>query len=271
MKKIVYLLFFLLFVVPVFADREGHMKLLAVSESSDGDVGGIADLFLEIKDGSGRVFLETFPLTKVDTQISTRFAKEIACDFSTVDCNKFDFFYTITSGSSIIGGPSAGTAISVLTFSLIEDIKFDENVAITGTINSGGVVGPVGGLKAKVEAANRAGISKVLIPIGESIGNGNESNESVNGTFDLNRTRKELGLEIKEVATLDEAIFEFTGKRFREKKENLTISSEYADTMKELAIQLCSRSTKLRNGIMNDTDNSTTDMFNTAVNLSSRG
>ena len=56
-------------------------------------------------------------------------------------------------------------------------------------------------------------------------------------------------IEIKEVATLDEALLEFTGKAFRKRKTNITISRNYADTMKELAIQLCSRSTKLRNQI----------------------
>src|SRR3990167_5715092 len=85
----------------VFA-QSGHMKLLAVTELANGSVrGGTADLYLEIKPGSGRVFLETFPVTRTDTQISTRFAKTIACDFIEEDCSKYDFFYTITADSSI--------------------------------------------------------------------------------------------------------------------------------------------------------------------------
>jgi predicted S18 family serine protease len=57
------------------------IKLLAVQEDGDGKfIGSDADLYLELKPGSGRVFLETTPLTKLDTQLSTRFAKEIACD-----------------------------------------------------------------------------------------------------------------------------------------------------------------------------------------------
>ena len=51
-----------------------HMKLLAVQDNDGTYTGSDADLFLELKEGSGRVFLETFPLTKMDTQISTRFA-----------------------------------------------------------------------------------------------------------------------------------------------------------------------------------------------------
>ena len=215
MKKIIIFLILLLLIPTVNAQR-GNMKLLAVSETNNGYKGGVADLFLEIKPGSGRVFLETFPLTKVDTQISTRFAKEIACDFAEADCEKFDFFYTITAGSSIIAGPSAGAAISVLTFSLIKDIDYDKNIAITGTINSGGLIGPVGGIKAKIEAADRIGLKKVLIPLGELIAaetiTGNDAankstNPSINESFDLEEIRKELDMDIIEVSTLDEAIF----------------------------------------------------------------
>jgi len=266
----------LIVLLPAVNAKEGHMKLLAVTETNNGYKGGIADLYLEIKPGSGRVFLETFPLTRVDTQVSTRFAREIACDFADVDCSKYDFFYTITANSPIVAGPSAGAAISVLTFSLIKDIDFDENTAITGTINSGGLIGPVGGLKAKIEAADKVGMKKVLIPMGESIDEGNESfkkNESVNESFDLDGLRERYGMEIKEVITLDEAIFEFTGKKFREKKADLTISQDYKDTMKMLAIQLCSRSTQLKKTISNleIIGNKTKPALANAVNMSDKG
>ena len=272
MKKFTVFLVFciLVLLLPAVNAKEGHMKLLAVTETTDGYEGGIADLYLEIKPGSGRVFLETFPLTKVDTQISTRFAKEIACDFADIDCDKFDFFYTITADSSIIAGPSAGAAISVLTFSLIKDVDFDENVAITGTINSGGLIGPVGGLKAKIEAANSTGLSKVLIPLGESVEN--EGNESVNETFDLRVSMEKYEMDIIEVSTLDEAIFEFTGKKFREKTADLTINQDYVNTMKSLAIQLCSRSTKLKESVQYlIPDNTTKKVLDNAINLSEKG
>jgi|TARA_B100001964_G_C14242398_1_gene605689 uncharacterized protein len=279
MKRIVFFLIFgvLILLLPAVSAKEGHMRLLAVTETDYGYNGGIADLYLEIKPGSGRVFLETFPLTKVDTQISTRFAKEIACDFADIDCGKFDFFYTITAESSIIAGPSAGAAISILTFSLIKNVDFDEDVAMTGTINSGGLIGPVGGLKAKIEAANKTGLRKVLIPIGESFeGTVNESfakNETINESFYLGVLTDKYGIEIKEVATLDEAIFEFTGKSFREKKANLTISQDYKDTMKMLAIQLCSRSTRLKNEILNFTfkDDRIKQVRENAINFSIKG
>jgi predicted S18 family serine protease len=75
MKVMSYFLLLLFVAMPAYA---GHMKLLAVSQIGDSLVGSQADLFLDVKEGSGRVFIETFPITKMDTQISTRFAKEIA-------------------------------------------------------------------------------------------------------------------------------------------------------------------------------------------------
>ena len=51
--------------------------------------------------------------------------------------------------------------------SLFEGIDLDESMSITGTINSGGLIGYVGGIKAKVEAAADIGLSTVLIPQGE--------------------------------------------------------------------------------------------------------
>ncbi|MBL7055524.1 hypothetical protein ISS07_01285 [Candidatus Woesearchaeota archaeon] len=273
MKKLIVLLLILSIVPSVYA-QQGHMNLLAVSETEQGQVGGIADLFLEINPGSGRVFLETFPLTRIDTQVSTRFAKQVACDFAKVDCEGLDFFYTITSNSPIIAGPSAGSAIAVLTFSLITGEKIDKDTAITGTINSGGLIGPVGGIKAKIEAASKIGIRKILIPSGEIMtSNFNlEKNESINSTLDIKNLSKELNVKILEVPTLDDALFEFTGKRFRQQRENLTISESYKDTMKLLAIELCSRSTRLKEETSDSTNNNfTRDLRNNAVNLSDKG
>ena len=241
MKKILFIIAALsLLILPTVIAKQGHMKLLAVKETESGYEGGIADLFLEIKQGSGRVFLETFPLTRTDTQMSTRFAKAIACDTIEKDCDDVDFFYTITADSAIIAGPSAGSSIAVLTVAMLEDFKLNENYAITGTINSGGLIGPVGGLKAKVEAAKKAGLKKVFIPSGEIIA------KIDNTTIDLKNLSNELGIEIVEVSTLSEAVNGFTGKEINQKFKKIKINEEYINTMKSLAKDLCDRSNKLK-------------------------
>ncbi|MBS3096094.1 hypothetical protein J4480_01495 [Candidatus Woesearchaeota archaeon] len=241
MKKALILLVILgLLLIPNVLAKQGHMKLLAVKETENGYEGGIADLYLEIKPGSGRVFLETFPLTRTDTQMSTRFAKAIACDIIEKDCDDTDFFYTITADSAIIAGPSAGASIAVLTVAMLDDLKLNEDYAITGTINSGGLIGPVGGLKAKVEAAKKAGLKKAFIPAGEMIVRVD------NSTVSLENLSKELGIGIIEASTLSEAVKEFTGKEIKQKFKAIEISEEYKSTMKSLAKNLCDRSNKLR-------------------------
>ncbi|MAG08093.1 hypothetical protein CMO89_01360 [Candidatus Woesearchaeota archaeon] len=261
MKKQKLVLIFLIFLVlPVVYANEGHMKLLAVSESEHGYVGNIADLYLELKEGSGRVFLDTFPITKSDTQISTRFAKEIACDFLDMDCSNIDFIYTITADSAIIGGPSAGAAIAVLTVSMLKELEIDEEVSITGSINSGGFIGSVGGLKSKIDAAASIGIKKVMIPKGERFVKDdgeesviifsediiskiiNETLEDDNGTIDIVVYGRSKGVEVKEVSELNEAVYEFTGMLLEEPAGDISIDLAYKDTMKSLAVLLCNRS-----------------------------
>lgn len=154
----------ILLMVPASA-ISGHMVLLTVAQGDKlGDsFGGTADLYLDIRPGDGQIFIDSFPLTKLDTQVSTRYANKIACDFLEMDCSRYNFFYTIRAKSTIVGGPSAGAAFAVLTAALLEGKKIDESIAITGTINSGGIIGPVAGEKEKVKAAKIRGLSKVLI------------------------------------------------------------------------------------------------------------
>lgn len=298
MKRACMVIFLILLIFPAaFAlQRSGHLKLLAVIEDETGKTtleGSTADLYLEILPGSGRVFLDTYPLTKLDTQISTRFAKEIACDYLDTDCNKYDFIYTIRSGSSIIGGPSAGAAITVLTIALLEDIPVDESVAVTGTINSGGIVGNVGAVKQKIEAAARGGIKKALIPEGEryyyekteEITNWTEAVnisivEVLNGTYvpeeeplDLVEYGKTLGIEVIPVSDLGDVIFEFTGKKPREHVGEIDPNKRYQQTMKSLSEDLCARSISFERRIPQSwQENDSQDiLFVSATNLSRQG
>ena len=241
MKKLLnFLVIILLLLAPTVLAKQGHMKLLAVKETQNGYEGGTADLYLEIKPGSGRVFLETYPFTMTDTQMSTRFAKAVACDSIEMNCDNLDFFYTITADSAIIAGPSAGASLAVLTVAMLENLDLNDNYAITGTINSGGLIGPVGGLKAKVEAAKKIGLKKVFIPTGEMIA------KVENTTTDLKNLSRDLKIGIVEVSTLSEAVKEFTGKEINRKFNNIEISKGYTLTMKSLAKDLCDRSNKLK-------------------------
>jgi len=270
MKKLLILILLLFLTLPQVSAKQGHMNLLAVKESTN--EGSTADLYLEIKPGRGRVFIETIPLSKLDTQISTRFAADIACNYLNVDCSKYDFFYTVNADSPIIGGPSAGAATAVLTVAVLEGIEIKKDISITGTINSGGLIGPVGSLKEKIEAAASLNMSKVLIPKGERF------LKEFNLTLDLADYAKKYNITIVEVTDLTEALYHFTGKKFKKDIPELVINPEYKKTMRSLAINLCNRTEKLRKEVseFNLTDISLIDkgfvaVEKLAINLTEKG
>ena len=232
MKKLVILIFLL--VVPTVLAQGNHMTLLAVQELDGVLKGSEADLFVELNEGESRVFLETYPLTRMDTQISTRFAKDIACSFFDLDCSENDFIYTIRADSNIIGGPSAGAAIAALTAITVLDLNYEEDITITGTINSGGVIGPVGGVKEKIEAAAENSIRTVLIAQGTMITN--ETNLQTYG--------ESLGITVKEVADLNDVLFHMTGKTLKQTKQ-IPDNPQYESIMQNLQNDLCVRTIEL--------------------------
>ena len=61
-------------------------------------------------------------------------------------------------------GPSAGTAITVCIYSLLNNKKILNNVAITGEINLQGKVTEIGGLELKIIGAIKAGVKKIIFP-----------------------------------------------------------------------------------------------------------
>tara|TARA_B100000902_G_scaffold236534_1_gene224074 strand:+ start:1169 stop:4402 length:3234 start_codon:yes stop_codon:yes gene_type:complete len=61
-------------------------------------------------------------------------------------------------------GPSAGTAITVCIFSLFNDKKIKNDIAITGEINLQGRVTAIGGLELKVLGGIRAGVKTFIYP-----------------------------------------------------------------------------------------------------------
>ena len=61
-------------------------------------------------------------------------------------------------------GPSAGVTIAVAVYSAMVGFPVDNLVAMTGEVSIRGLIAPVGGIVAKVEAARQAGAQKVIIP-----------------------------------------------------------------------------------------------------------
>ncbi|MBI2664495.1 hypothetical protein HYX10_04090 [Candidatus Woesearchaeota archaeon] len=236
LKTAVLLVLFILAADAAMAER-GHTTLLATSEPLQSGV--TADLYLETQPGTGKIFIESSPLTKIDTQISTRFANEVACSYLGTSCNELDFFYTIKADAVIIGGPSAGAATAALTVAVLEGVELNESVAVTGTINSGNVIGHVGGILEKIEAASDAGIKKVLIPKGEY-------SFARNASIDPAAYGRTLEIEVVEVFSLDEAMMEFTGSTFQAADSRIDVDKSYSEVMEKLAADLCERTAELQ-------------------------
>ncbi len=63
-----------------------------------------------------------------------------------------------------VEGDSASISVATAVISAMEKAPVSQNVAMTGSLSIHGTVLPVGGVTAKIEAAAKAGIKKVLIP-----------------------------------------------------------------------------------------------------------
>jgi len=83
--------------------------------------------------------------------------------FLDVDPRNYDIHLNFPGGVPI-DGPSAGITIATAIYSAITEKAIDNKVAMTGELSIRGNVKPVGGISAKIEAANRAGCERVLIP-----------------------------------------------------------------------------------------------------------
>jgi ATP-dependent Lon protease len=89
-------------------------------------------------------------------------AKAMGLDSAKI--TKTDLHIHVPAGAVPKDGPSAGVAIAAALMSLFRGRAIHQELAMTGEVTLTGRVLPVGGVREKVLAARRAGITSVLIP-----------------------------------------------------------------------------------------------------------
>jgi ATP-dependent Lon protease len=118
--------------------------------------------------GSGRLILtgQLGDVMKESAQAAFSLVRSRAASLGVDDAafEKHDVHLHVPAGATPKDGPSAGVAMFTSLVSLLSNRPVRPEVAMTGEISLRGLVLPVGGIKEKVTAAQRAGIRKVLLP-----------------------------------------------------------------------------------------------------------
>jgi ATP-dependent Lon protease len=124
-------------------------------------------LFIEATDmpGSGQIVLtgQLGDVMKESARISISLLKS-RLPVNAFNFSERDIHIHVPSGAVSKDGPSAGITLFTALASLVTGIRVDPHLAMTGEITLRGAVLPIGGLKEKLLGAQRAGITKVLIP-----------------------------------------------------------------------------------------------------------
>ncbi len=234
----------------------------AVGKTNTGYVGVISTITVTIQDnGSGRVFVDTLPLTEIDMQGSARLAVKVAstlveCDKNcSVDPSIYDYFFVVRTSAPIIGGPSAGGIMTAATIALLENWQMSNWTIMTGMINPDGSIGPVGGILQKIDAAYSVGATRFLIPKGQGVYMETVSERVEQNGWTQIITKQEpryvadyakdnYGMEVIEVEDVNDAVGYFTGYNFTQGEIDGNITTgNYTTSMKPLAEALLGEAT----------------------------
>ena len=151
---------------------EGVLEEGDVILSADGrSVTGVAELREIVADGEGAAVElvivrdgdeQSVSVTPTETEVDGETAWLIGITLM----NDFDFPIDVTIQLNNVGGPSAGMmfALGIIDTLTSGELNGGERVAGTGTIDAGGLVGPIGGIRQKLWGAADAGAEWFLAP-----------------------------------------------------------------------------------------------------------
>ena len=152
-----------------YGQHDGENSLGQVNGLAWTSVGGeLLQIEAAVTAGKGRV-IKTGSLGDVmqeSIQAALTVAKNIAKDkkIESEFFDKHDIHIHVPEGATPKDGPSAGITMCTAITSLATEKKVKANLAMTGEITLAGKVLKIGGLKEKLIAAKRSGITNVIIP-----------------------------------------------------------------------------------------------------------
>jgi len=168
---------------------------------------------VETRPGSGEAFTSIYPAVGYDTQSSERTAAAIA--FATTGRNDCDAImrFMASKGVDHVDGPSAGGAMTALLLSALTGKELRNDFSITGTIETDGSIGLVGGIPLKAEAVAKSGIPLFITP-----------ELSSSDKIGLLLVKKEYNITVAQVRDINEAFDLMTSTSIPQ--ENLVLSPE---------------------------------------------
>ena len=176
-------------------NRIGVVNGLAYTETG-GDLLSIEAVVMPGKDGKLSVTGNLKDVMKESVTVAEMLIKSRAAQYgiSYETLKEQQIHVHVPEGATPKDGPSAGAAMVTAIMSALTNIEVRKDIAMTGEVNLRGNVTAIGGLKEKMLAALRGGITKVLIPA---------ENEKDLPDIPVNVKK---GLEIVPVRTIDEVL-----------------------------------------------------------------
>jgi len=132
--------------------------------------GVVMEAEIEFIEGDGRILVNTVPNIGIDIQTSVRMAVLVAQELTGISLTNTDAILTVRASEEVdvVDGQSAGAAITIAILAALTNQSVKQGVYMTGTINSDGSIGPVGGIAAKALAVAENGSQLFLVPQGQS-------------------------------------------------------------------------------------------------------
>ncbi len=228
-----------------------ELYLLAVSSSGGTYYGVPSKLVVSLIPGSGDVYLSVEPLAEIDMQASVKLAALIASYISGVDYSNYSILVKIKSDAPIIGGPSAGGAITVALVSLLTNTSLNKSIVMTGMILPDGLIGPVGGLPEKLEAAKSIGAKVMIIPAGQRMALSLRSGSYV----DMYELGRKEGIQVLEASTIYDALKIFGYEVIRPQAISLNESIAVTEYFKAWVNSSRADYVSLSNYVINEVNN----------------